>query len=906
MAESGVDKHAPTDALQSVVSGDEGKEKFKRAEHILFYKRQKGRSASQYCALLDTLVLRERAAAVELCESSSQEHLLLLIHEVPNGTLRFTIDELQPVRARYKPADVLIGEPKYEQLRIEWRRADCVSLTWGSGQYHIQVFAFPFHLEILYEDELMVTFNPKGRLCFETLSNPARPSSSSHQGEENPLGLWKETFRQFEGIKANGHSSVGIDLRLHGFSHTYGIPEHADSLQLKDTSGGEPYRLYNLDVFAYEINRRLGLYGSVPLLLAHKPDRTLGVFWLNASETLVDLQYGSSSQEHGEDGPPVKKSRVDPQTDVSWVSESGQIDCFILLGPSPAQVFSQYAQLTGYQALPPLFSLGYHQCRWNYKDEEDVKAVDAGFDLHTIPYDVIWLDIDHTEGKRYFTWDSKLFPNPVDMQLHLQRKKRKLVVINDPHIKADPDWPFFCAARDGGHFVKDKDGGVYHGTCWPGDSCYLDFTSSRTRSWYARQFSLEKYKGSTESLFVWNDMNEPSVFYGPEQTMPKDVVHCSGWEHKELHNLYGFFQHMATVEGLITRSGGLERPFVLSRSFFAGSQRMGAIWTGDNVATWEYLKISIPMLLSLSVTGMQFCGADVGGFVQDPDSELLVRWYQAGALQPFYRGHSAKQTKRREPWLFGNTVTSAVRSAIQQRYFLLPYWYTLFHLAHTSGLPPMRPMWVEFPKETETFTVENQYMIGSALLACPVTDPGVTEVKILLPGSDELWYDVSNSEMHRGGKTLTLPVTLETVPVLQRGGTVVTRRTGCGSCTADLQQHPFTLTVALDLEGNAEGLLYEDDGHSFSYRDKKQFCLRKFSMTSGRLISSCADEEALFISGGKLESVVILGQKSMKRKPTLKSTAGKTTVTFQFEPKQALLTLTGLDLEIHTDWEINI
>ncbi|KAF7704399.1 neutral alpha-glucosidase C isoform X1 [Silurus meridionalis] len=906
MAEVGVNKSDSTDVLQSVVPDDEGKDKFKRAEHILFYKRQKAKGASQYCALLDTVVLQERAASVELLESSSQEHFLLQIHESSNGTLRFTIDELQPVRERYKAADVLIGETNYEQLRIEWKRTDCVSLTWGSGQYHVQVFAFPFKLEIVYEEEVMVTFNPEGRLCFETQFNLASPISCSHQGEENPSGVLKETFRQFEDIKAHGNSSVGIDLRLHGFSHIYGIPEHADSFQLKDTSGSEPYRLYNLDVFAYEINSRQGLYGSVPLLLAHKPDRTLGVFWLNASETLVDLQYGSTYSEQGEDGPPVKKSRVNPQTDMSWVSESGRIDCFILLGPSPAQVFSQYAQLTGYQALPPLFSLGYHQCRWNYLDEEDVKAVDAGFDLHNIPYDVIWLDIEHTEGKRYFTWDSKLFSNPVDMQLHLQRKKRKLVVISDPHIKADPDWPFFCAARDGGHFVKNKAGGVYHGSCWPGDSCYLDFSSPRTRSWYARQFSFDKYKGSTESLFVWIDMNEPSVFNGPEQTMPKDVVHCSGREHRELHNLYGFFQHMATAEGLITRSGGLERPFVLSRSFFAGSQRMGAIWTGDNVATWDYLKISIPMLLSLSVTGIQFCGADVGGFVQDPDPELLVRWYQAGALQPFYRGHSAKQTKRREPWLFGNTVTSAVRSAIKQRYCLLPYWYTLFHLAHTSALPPMRPLWVEFPREIETFTVENQYMIGSALLACPVTDPGVTEVKILLPGSDELWYDVSNGEVHRGGKTLTLPVTLETVPVLQRGGTIVTRRTGCGSCTADLQQHPFTLTIALDSKGKAEGLLYEDDGHSFSYRDKKQYCLRKFSMQSGRLMSSSADEESLFISGGKLESVVILGQKSMQRKPTLTSASGNTTISFQMEPKQALLKLTGLDLKIDTDWEIII
>ncbi|XP_053365399.1 neutral alpha-glucosidase C isoform X2 [Clarias gariepinus] len=862
MAEFTEDKNASTDELQSVVPDDEGKEKFKRADNILFYKRLKAKPASQYCALLDTLVVQERAAAVELSEFHSQRFSMRmrrwshLIQKADSALRRCLIQPAHP----------------QAHIRVKKILQDCVRRPSDSFKTSKHMVCLPSVLRLKFIVIYVIKPSHKNNVI----------------------------------IFNTGHSSVGIDLRLHGFSHAYGIPEHADSLKLKDTSGSEPYRLYNLDVFAYEINSRLGLYGSVPLLLAHKPERTLGVFWLNTSETLVDLQYGSGYQEQGEDGPPVKKSRINPQIDVSWVSESGQIDCFVLLGPSPAQVFFQYAKLTGFQAFPPLFSLGYHQCRWNYENEEDVKAVDAGFDLHAIPYDVIWLDIEHTEGKRYFTWDSKLFPNPLDMQLHLQKKKRKLVVISDPHIKADPDWPFFCAAREGSHFVKDRNGDVYHGTCWPDDSCYLDFSSSRTRSWYARQFSLDNYKGSTESLFVWNDMNEPSVFNGPEQTMPKDVVHFSGWEHRELHNLYGFFQHMATVEGLMTRSGGMERPFVLSRSFFAGSQRMGAIWTGDNVATWEYLKISIPMLLSLSVTGMQFCGADVGGFVQDPDPELLVRWYQAGALQPFYRGHSAKQTKRREPWLFGNSVTSAVRSAIQQRYCLLPYWYTLFHLAHTSALPPMRPMWVEFPKETETFTVENQYMIGSALLACPVTDPGVTEVRILLPGSDELWYDVNSGEVNRGGKSLTLPVTLETVPLLQRGGTVVTRRTACGSCTADLQQHPYTLTVALDLKGNAEGLLYEDDGHSFGYRDKRQFCLRKLSMQSGRLISSCADKEALYISGGKLESVVILGLKTVKRKPTLKSAAGKTTVMFQFEPKQALLRITGLDLEIHTDWEIRI
>ncbi|XP_066526135.1 neutral alpha-glucosidase C isoform X2 [Hoplias malabaricus] len=905
MAEACVAMSVSAEEPQSVVPDDEGKGKFKSSKHISFYKRQRSKPELQYCALLDTLVLTERGASLELYEAHSKERLLLQIWAIENGTIRVTVDELQPIKHRFKVANVLVGEPKYEPLRIEWRRTGCVCLTWGPGKLQVQVQASPFCLEVLCEKEVIVTFNPRGRLFFETLQDPTRPPSRSHQDREDTLGLWKETFQQFQDIKANGPCSVGIDLSLHGYTHAYGLPEHADSLQLKDTRGSEPYRLYNLDVFAYEIGNRLGLYGSVPLLLAHKPDRTLGVFWLNASETLVDLQY-SKHEQLRDNGPPVKRSRVSPETYVSWVSESGQIDCFIFLGPSPAEVFIQYAQLTGYQALPPLFSLGYHQCRWNYEDEEDVKAVDAGFDLHHIPYDVIWLDIEHTEGKRYFTWDSKLFPNPVDMQLHLQRKKRQLVVISDPHIKADPDWPFFRAAKDGGHFVKDRDGGEYHGTCWPGDSCYLDFSSSRTRAWYASQFSLDKYKGSTESLFVWNDMNEPSVFNGPEQTMPKDAVHDGGWEHRDLHNLYGFFQHMATFEGLISRSGGLERPFVLTRSFFAGTQRLGAVWTGDNVASWEYLKISIPMLLSLSITGIHFCGADVGGFSQDPDPELLVRWYQAGALQPFFRGHSAKYTKRREPWLFGDAVTAAVRSAIKQRYCLMPYWYTLFHLASTSALPPIRPLWVEFLKEAETFNVDHQYMIGSSLLACPVTDPGVTEIEVLLPGLNELWYNVSSGEQHKGGGTLILPVTLEMVPLFQRGGTVVSRRTGSGSCTAELQLHPFTLTVALDSKGNAEGVLYLDDGHTYSYRDKKMFLMRKFTMQSGRIISSCADEEGLFTSDDKLDSVVILGQKRVNGQPTLKSAAGETRVQFQFEPERAMLTLTDLNLDIHTDWEISV
>ncbi|KAK5857919.1 hypothetical protein PBY51_011128 [Eleginops maclovinus] len=889
----------------SVIPDDEGKEKFKKSSDVAFYRRQMQGPNLQHRALLDTLVLTERGARLELLNPDTQTKLLLSLSPCKNDTVRILIDELQPIKARYRVPDVITGELQCEQLRVVRQSKLCVFLSWSSGRHQICVWHFPFRLEILCEDKVMVTFNSRSKLWFETLQDP--PSSSSH-GSELPedASLWKETFRQFVDVKANGPSSVGSDLSLHGFSHVFGLPEHADGLQLRDTGDGDAYRLFNLDVFAYDLHRRLGLYGSVPLIVAHKPDRTLGVFWLNASETFVNVHYRSADPQDGET-PRLKRRRREPQTDVHWLSESGLIDCLVLLGPGPQQLFKQYAQLTGYQALPPLFSLGYHQCRWNYDDEADVKAVDAGFDRHDIPYDVIWLDIEHTDGKRYFTWDPVAFPDPSGLQRHLEGKKRKLVVISDPHIKVDPDWSMYREARDGGHFVRNREGEIYRGSCWPGESSYLDFSSAHTRAWYSRCFGLGKYKGSTSSLFVWNDMNEPSVFDGPEQTMPKDAVHCGGWEHRDLHNLYGFYQHMATAEGLVSRSAGLERPFVLTRSFFAGSQRFGAVWTGDNVASWEYLQISVPMLLSLSVAGIAFCGADVGGFVQDPDPELLVRWYQAAALQPFFRGHSAKETKRREPWLFGEEVTARIRTAVQQRYCLLPYWYTLFHQAHTCGLPPLRPLWVEFPTDQSTFSVDNQFMIGGALLACPVTEAQVKEVKVFLPGSNEVWYDVHSAEEHKGGRTLSLPVTLDTVPVFQRGGSVLCRAAGGASCTADLQLLPLSITVAPDPQGVAEGELYLDDGHSFSYRDRKSFCRRRFSFLSDRLLCRAAGEGETFECDTVVHTLTVLG---LKRKPSsvIVHVSGAKDLSAAFEFLESCFTLTvkNLELRVLTDWEIEI
>ncbi|KAK5609207.1 hypothetical protein CRENBAI_014696 [Crenichthys baileyi] len=864
----------------SVIPEDEGKEKFKKSEDVAFYRRQIQGPNLKHRLLLDTLVLTEKGAHFEILEDNTKTRLLLSVSPCKNDIVRIVIDEAWPIKARYRVPDVLSEEPRSDHVRVESQTKDSINLSWSSGHYQVRLWNFPFRLEILFDHEVVLQ-------------------------EDEQSSLWKETFRNFVDIKANGPSSLGADLCLHGFQHVYGLPEHPDRLQLRDTSDGEPYRLYNLDVFAADLYCRLGLYGSVPLMVAHKPDRTIGVFWLNASDTFVNIQYSPTDHEDDQT-PPVKRRRLRPQSDVHWLSESGVIDCMILLGPRPHQLFKQYAQLTGYQAMPPLFSLGYHQCRWNYNDEADVKAVDAGFDRHNIPYDVIWLDIEHTDGKRYFTWDPALFPKPAGLQHHLEKKNRKMVVISDPHIKVDPDWSLYREARDGGHFVKDREGQIYQGTCWPGESSYLDFSCPATRAWYSKCFSLDKYKGSTASLFVWNDMNEPSVFNGPEQTMPKDAVHHGGWEHRDLHNLYGFYQHMATVDGLISRSGGSERPFVLSRSFFAGSQRLGAVWTGDNVSSWEYLKISLPMVLSLNLAGIAFCGADVGGFVKDPDPELLVRWYQAAALQPFFRGHSAKDTKRREPWLFGEEVTAAIRTAIQQRYCLLPYWYTLFHYAHTTGMPPVRLVLLPSAVHIQYYNYKRH-----------------------------IWYDICSAKAYKGGRSLSLPVNLDTVPVFQRGGSVVCRSTGSGKCTADYRELPLNVTVALNSQetpwitmfaddivicneirkrvkerlekGSADGDLYLDDGHSFEYRDRKAFCLRRFSLLSGRLLCRPATGEGRFVCETVVQSVTIMGVKNKPSRVNVHvSGADAISASFEFLETCCMLTLNNLNLRVVMDWEIQI
>ncbi|XP_061756154.1 neutral alpha-glucosidase AB isoform X3 [Nerophis ophidion] len=892
---------------------------FKSCDQSAFCKRQRALKPgeSPYRALLETMELTNTRLTLQLKNDKNKVRLLLELYRLQGNITRVKINELKPLKPRYEVPDVLIREPPTEPLSLLSQDENGVVLSLGVDSQRVIVSARPFRLDIMQGRDVLLSLNSRGLLAFEHLrlrkdtrqaDGEAEDASLANEeeavvNEKDEEGMWEETYKSFTDSKPNGPTAIGLDFSFPGVEHVYGIPEHADTLRLKTTENGDPYRLYNLDVFQYELENQMALYGSVPVMLAHNAQRTTGIFWLNAAETWVDISSNTAGKTvFGKMLDYVQGSSETPQTDVRWISESGIIDVFIMLGPTPNDVFAQYASLTGTQAFPPLAALAYHQCRWNYNDQEDVQAVDAGFDEHDIPYDYIWLDIEHTDGKRYFTWDPNKFATPKEMLQSLMDKKRKMVTIVDPHIKVDSNYKIHNGLKSQGFYTKNKDGGDYEGWCWPGSAGYPDFSREDMRAWWASMFAYDQYEGSMENMHSWNDMNEPSVFNGPEVTMHKDAKH-GDWEHRDLHNIYGLYVQKATAEGLIQRSGGVERPFVLTRAFFAGSQRYGAVWTGDNAAEWGHLKISIPMCLSMGLVGIAFCGADVGGFFKSPSSELLVRWYQTGAYQPFFRAHAHLDTSRREPWLFGPENTALIREAVRQRYTLLPYWYQQFYHTYRTGQPVMRPLWVEYTQDPATYALEDQFLIGRDLLVHPVTEEGARGVTAYLPGKEEVWFDVHTFQKHNGAQNLYIPVTMSSIPVFQRGGSIIPRKLRVRRSSTCMEHDPYTLMVALDPQGAAEGELYIDDGHTFNF-EKKEFIHRKLSFANNILSSLNLSPEAQFSTSSSVERIVILGAKK-PTKATLRTADGKSSqLEFDFDTATSVLTLRKPGMNAGTDWSV--
>ncbi|KAJ7655561.1 glycoside hydrolase family 31 protein [Mycena polygramma] len=777
--------------------------------------------------------------------------LELRVHE--DGVVRVRMDEVNGLRKRYDEAAAwaLISEPTISQ-----------EITWSAGKKDIRakygnnevVVAFqPLKISLLRGGKEQITLNGQGLLHMEHFRTKAVEETKTEEAEPvpeedaeqvvmkvNPRAWfegdkeddwWEEKFSTWTDTKPKGPESLSIDISFPTHGTIYGIPQHATRLALPTTAGDsptftDPYRLYNADVFEYLASSPMSLYGSIPVLHAHSADSTVGIFHAVGSETWIDVAHAS-----------------DKSTQTHWISESGILDVFLMPGPTPADIFAQYSRLTGTPVLPPHWSLAYHQCRWNYISSDDVRTVQKRFDEEDMPVDVFWLDIEYADEHKYMMWDEKNFPDPVEMTNDVAAVGRKMVVIVDPHLKRTSSYPAFQEASERKVLVKPPSGeGEYEGWCWSGSSSWIDFFNPDSWDWWKSLFKTTPLKSgwswttSTTDVHIWNDMNEPSVFNGPEISMPRDNIHHGGWEHRDIHNINGMLFSNLTSQAVRDRTDPPERPFVLTRSFFAGSQRFGAMWTGDNLGTWEHMAVGNQMVLANGIAGMSFAGSDVGGFFGNPEPEMLVRWYQVGIFNPFFRAHAHIDTKRREPFLLEQPYKGMIKDILRLRYTMLPVWYTAFRETSVTGVPVLRPHYVAFPKDPKGFDVDDQYFIGaSGLLVKPITSKGTTETTVYLP-EDEVYYDYFSHHVYRGaakGKEITVHAELDQIPLFVRGGSIVPTRERPRRSSTLMKQDPFTLRVALSKAGTARGELYLDDGVSYTHQ-QGQFVWREFAAETAK------------------------------------------------------------------------
>ena len=504
----------------------------------------------------------------------------------------------------------------------------------------------------------------------------------------------------------------------------------------------------------------------------------------------------------------------------------GELRYYFAAGPVPT-LLERYTELTGRHDLPPLWMLGYQQCRWSYVPAARVRKLAQDFREHDVPCDAIYLDIDYMEGFRCFTWDRERFPDLPRLAADLREQGIKLITIIDPGIKKDPAYGVYRSGVAGGHFCKLPDGKVFHAPVWPGLSAFPDFTDPEARAWWG-----EQYRPLVEAGIAgfWNDMNEPSAFAsGGDKTLPGPVRHSlegRGGDHREAHNLYGMQMVRATREGLL-RLRPDARPVVITRAGWAGVQRHSLSWTGDNESTWASLRLSVPLVLGLGLSGLGFTGPDTGGFIGEADGELFTRWVQLATFMPLFRAHTVINTPDQEPWSYGEPYLSINRRFIQLRYELLPYLYTAVWQLTTRGWPVVRPLWWRDQENAALWDVDDAFLCGDALLVAPVGEPGVTAREVTLPAG--AWYDFWTNHVGVGASLCArpYPAPLETIPLFVRAGTVLP----LGEIGPSVEQRPDKFlrlhVYPLTEDGEAVSWLYEDAGEGFGAQRVSRFVMRR-------------------------------------------------------------------------------
>jgi alpha-glucosidase len=607
---------------------------------------------------------------------------------------------------------------------------------------------------------------------------------------------WEENYQ-------HGGNIVKMSKVSQNGESYYGLGDKPVHLNLK----GKRYENWVTDSYAYGKDTD-PIYKAIPFYTALSKKKAYGIFFDNSFKTYFDFAH--------------EKRNV-----TSFWADGGEMNYYFIYGPQLSDVVESYTDLTGKpHQLPPLWALGFHQCKWSYFPESKVKEITSTFRKLKIPCDAIYLDIDYMDGFRCFTWNKEYFPDPKRMVQELLDEGFKTVAIIDPGIKIDKEYSVFKEALEKDYFCKRADGPYMKGKVWPGECYFPDFTNPEVRDWWAGLY--KELIGEIGVKGVWNDMNEPAVMEVPNKTFPDDVRHdfdgnpCS---HRKAHNVYGMQMARATYQGL-KKYIYPKRPFVITRAAYSGTQRYTSTWTGDNVATWEHLWIANIQTQRLAMSGYSFAGSDIGGFAEQPQGELFTRWIQLGAFHPFFRVHSSGDHGDQEPWAFDEDVTAIVRKFIEIRYQLLPYLYTAFWHYVNEGTPILKSLVLFDQDDVHTHYRTDEFVYGDHILICPIIEPNAKGRRMYVPKGK--WFNFWTDEIITGGKEMWVDADIDSMPIFVKEGAIIPKY--------PLQQYVDEKTIDLITlevyykEGKEDSTLYDDAHDGYDYT-KGRYSLRTFKMT---------------------------------------------------------------------------
>lgn len=608
-------------------------------------------------------------------------------------------------------------------------------VSWGPGKQ-----TYPYTLEKLNWDVQNVIRDMKDGTSILSTENMQISIGKSgtirfRDKQLNEIRYDNPPIRYGEGWK--------LSTRLAPEEHIYGLGERTAPLNLRPGK----YTSWNTDPGGNYSSMADPIYIGTPIYLSLSSQGSYLVYFENSY-----------------------KSRYVIGDNLEATFDGGTLTYYTIFG-SLETIFEQLANLVGHPLLPPRWSLGYHQSRWGYRSEDEIRKLVDGFVAHDLPISVIHLDIDYMDGFRVFTIHPDRFPDMKRLTKELDAKGIKVVATINPAIKQDPKYKIYADGRNKDMYCKLPNGKVLGGVSWPGWSVFPDFTDAEVRKWWAEQY---QYLVDAGISGFWHDMNEPaSMAVWGDMSFPEVIQHDMeghGGDHREAHNLYGLLMNRAGHEAL-TGLAPDKRPWIFSRSGWAGLQRYAWNWTGDVESSWEALRQTIPTILGLGLSGHAFSGVDIGGYSGDPDAELYLRWFQMATFFPLFRTHSATGTRPREPWSYGEPTTSIIRKFLKLRYSLIPYFYTLSWKTSQSGIPPVRPLFWEAPNDPQLWDIGDEFMFGNSMLVAPILYKGAASRPVTLPPG--VWYSFWDDRILAGPGTYSIEATSEVIPIFIRGGSIL-------------------------------------------------------------------------------------------------------------------------------------